>query len=654
MKSDVTYARRLDDGDGQEVEILRTGEWDHPLHGRLVIDLKTLQDMKRHFDEGRRGQDIAIDYDHEVRAAAGWIRALAIRADGDVHRLIATVEWTGQGLQDVREKNYRYLSADFRTKWTDNESGEVFENILFGAALTNRPFVKNMAPITPLAEPAEARLSERICLSERGIESGDEGTDPDRAVELQGAGGVKFVIGRLKGEGSSTVQTVVFDKESWTRASASDWLKEHELRSDKVDETESSLRYRQRDPGDFTPGSFRTITPGGARDASALAEDRKKPSLSLGGFVRARRRSLGMSAESLAAKIGCTPSGVYHIENGQTRRPPMSVLEKLAGALSTTFNHVAGHIPYELAATETDAELVENELGKFISNKREEKGLTLEALAQAAKIDPEVLKSIEDGSNRQPSLAQLEAIAKALEADPTDLVARLQPADAPGGPPTEAGPAFSGRATALDPTEDNPMKQLKEVLKLNESATEQDVLNAVQTLLSDASSLNDVRSELGLKEGESVLDAVKRLTERASEAETKATQLTEQAAKREHATVSLTEYNAVVKQVEDLQTKFREKDAEVFLTENIRLGRIAPASKDKFRKLFMADPAEARDLVATIPDGSHRFQEDGTGAPAAETTLDERIDREARRLMEGDASLSYRDAVLAAADRIAD
>ena len=74
--------------------------------------------------------------------------------------------------------------------------------------------------------------------------------------------GVKIVLGRLKGEDTLTTQTVVFDKEEWSEADAKEWLKDHDLKASKVDETDDSFRFRQRDPGDFESGSFRTITPG--------------------------------------------------------------------------------------------------------------------------------------------------------------------------------------------------------------------------------------------------------------------------------------------------------------------------------------------------------------------------------------------------------
>lgn len=63
----------------------------------------------------------------------------------------------------------------------------------------------------------------------------------------------------MKQETTTTVQTLIFSKEKFSRQQAIDWAKEHDYRADKVDETENSFRLRQREPDDFQEGSFRTI-----------------------------------------------------------------------------------------------------------------------------------------------------------------------------------------------------------------------------------------------------------------------------------------------------------------------------------------------------------------------------------------------------------
>lgn len=59
-------------------------------------------------------------------------------------------------------------------------------------------------------------------------------------------------------EDSLIVQSILFDKEKFTLTEAKNWLKKHDYKSDKVDETDEYYRFRQRDPDDFDPDSFRT------------------------------------------------------------------------------------------------------------------------------------------------------------------------------------------------------------------------------------------------------------------------------------------------------------------------------------------------------------------------------------------------------------
>lgn len=98
---------------------------------------------------------------------------------------------------------------------------------------------------------------------------------------FQGAAGIRFVVGRLKGQSTTTVQTVIFDSEQWSAADARAWLSEHDMKSGKLDETENSLRFRQREPGEFEEGSFRTISPG-SRDQAQEYQDGERTGITNG------------------------------------------------------------------------------------------------------------------------------------------------------------------------------------------------------------------------------------------------------------------------------------------------------------------------------------------------------------------------------------
>ena len=89
-----------------------------------------------------RPADLVIDYDHatDVAApmglpapAAGWIKQLAVRADGTVW---GRVEWTAKAAAAIAAREWRYLSPVF----TFDARGAIVE--LLGAALVNRPNLK--------------------------------------------------------------------------------------------------------------------------------------------------------------------------------------------------------------------------------------------------------------------------------------------------------------------------------------------------------------------------------------------------------------------------------------------------------------------------------------------------------------------------------
>jgi len=69
--------------------------------------------------------------------------------------------------------------------------------------------------------------------------------------------------GELKADGDGdgmVVQSLIFSKETFDDAEAArDWAEDHGFKTDKVDETETSFRLRQREPGEFRGGTLRTI-----------------------------------------------------------------------------------------------------------------------------------------------------------------------------------------------------------------------------------------------------------------------------------------------------------------------------------------------------------------------------------------------------------
>lgn len=126
------------------VTVTRTGSFSDPRYGKFDITKAMLLSMVQNFEARVFGQDVFIDVAHNPSGgAAGKILKLSVEGD----RLRALVEWTPFGLAAIREKGYRYLSAEYHENWQDNEQGQKHGPVLLGAGLVIRPCIKRLDPI---------------------------------------------------------------------------------------------------------------------------------------------------------------------------------------------------------------------------------------------------------------------------------------------------------------------------------------------------------------------------------------------------------------------------------------------------------------------------------------------------------------------------
>lgn len=152
----VPSAIKLDEINSQvaipsKVQVLRCGSFSHPQYGDFKITPETLLTMKKNFDARTRGIDLAIDYSHESeKEAAAWVKGVEL--SDDASSLWFIVDWTPAGQKTLSDKEYRYLSADFTFNFINNETKKDHGPTLYGAGLTNRPVIKDMAPVVQLQE----------------------------------------------------------------------------------------------------------------------------------------------------------------------------------------------------------------------------------------------------------------------------------------------------------------------------------------------------------------------------------------------------------------------------------------------------------------------------------------------------------------------
>ena len=86
-------------------------------YGKIKVTEEIIDSIISSFDSGARGIDVSIDYTHEndngEKPAALWINSLEKRDIEGVKHLYAIGEFTPDGKKLIKEKVYKYASAEF-------------------------------------------------------------------------------------------------------------------------------------------------------------------------------------------------------------------------------------------------------------------------------------------------------------------------------------------------------------------------------------------------------------------------------------------------------------------------------------------------------------------------------------------------------------
>jgi hypothetical protein len=224
----VTFNDPIATGDNvppKRVQLLRVGKFNHPVYGEIDITSELLRKFQDNFVKKVRKIDLAIDLAHDSdREAAAWIEEIILNEEEG--EMWARVNWTPMGQTKILSKEFRYLSSDFNTEYIDPETGENHGPTLFGAALTNRPFIKEMAPVTLKEKTKEIQMAidpkdEKIAALEKQIADLKGAKPDDKApapvVAADGADDVKAMKEKLAEyeakEKSAAADKLVADKE---------------------------------------------------------------------------------------------------------------------------------------------------------------------------------------------------------------------------------------------------------------------------------------------------------------------------------------------------------------------------------------------------------------------------------------------------------
>jgi hypothetical protein len=170
------------------IQIFPFGHWSHPVYGddAAVVSYDTAARYVKNFNDNVRRQDIAIDYEHgEDKAkgnkASGWYRAMELRDDG----VYAQIEFTEPAKQEIKNGEWRYFSPLFVDLYEDAETNEVFEDVIIGGGLTNRPWMKDMVPINFSEAVLEEKTIKYRFKDGRWIASDNDGDNWRTATEAE-------------------------------------------------------------------------------------------------------------------------------------------------------------------------------------------------------------------------------------------------------------------------------------------------------------------------------------------------------------------------------------------------------------------------------------------------------------------------------------
>ena len=218
-----------------DIQCLRMGKFKHPWYGTLKFDQKFFENMVKNFEADIPNPEIAFDFRHTPDfGAAAWVSKTFI----DGQNLMSTVTLTERGKDALKKKEFKYFSVEYTDDYVEyefteelDEKGNLVEReskishgpTILGGAITNRPFIKGMLPVS-LSETGEVIQLEEI------VDSGDNGSS-NGLKEVKGS--MEKSLEELKAEQES-IKTKIKELEEKKDGSSKEELDKLAVKLDEI------------------------------------------------------------------------------------------------------------------------------------------------------------------------------------------------------------------------------------------------------------------------------------------------------------------------------------------------------------------------------------------------------------------------------------
>lgn len=138
-----------------EFELITTAKQTDSRYGDFRFSKSDLQEMASNFNAGVAGTEVAVDLNHdEDHIALAWIQPGSMKVDestklkGEYSLYAKLYKFTPKGEEMVKTGALRYFSVEVQNSFSRiiNGAKKVYNNVIRGLALTNRPVIKDMMP----------------------------------------------------------------------------------------------------------------------------------------------------------------------------------------------------------------------------------------------------------------------------------------------------------------------------------------------------------------------------------------------------------------------------------------------------------------------------------------------------------------------------